>query len=55
MEKQGLDSQPEIILVSAGFDGAAGHSPALGGYELSPAVFAFMTRRLMHFAGGKVP
>ena len=29
--------QPEIVLVSAGFDGAVCHSPKLGGYEISAA------------------
>ena len=27
--------KPEIVLVSAGFDGASGHSPQLGGYNIS--------------------
>ena len=26
---------PEIVMVSAGFDAAAGHPPPLGGYKLS--------------------
>ena len=29
--------EPNIILVSAGFDAAAGHSPALGGYQVTAA------------------
>lgn len=45
---------PDIILVSAGFDAAAGHPPPLGGYQVSPACFGHMTRQLMHLAGGKV-
>lgn len=28
--------QPEIVLVSAGFDAAIGHPAPLGGYQLSP-------------------
>ena len=28
--------QPNIVLVSAGFDAAAGHSPQLGGYQVTP-------------------
>ena len=28
---------PEIVLVSAGFDAASGHAPPLGGYQVSPA------------------
>ena len=27
---------PEMVLVSAGFDGAAGHPAPLGGYNISP-------------------
>ena len=27
---------PDIILVSAGFDAAAGHNPQLGGYFVTP-------------------
>ncbi|XP_067642034.1 histone deacetylase 4 isoform X2 [Eurosta solidaginis] len=45
---------PDIILVSAGFDAAAGHPPPLGGYLISPACFGFMTRELMQLADGKV-
>ena len=29
--------KPDIILVSAGFDAADGHSPQLGGYSVSAA------------------
>jgi len=29
--------QPDIILVSAGFDAAGGHSPQLGGYNVTAA------------------
>lgn len=46
--------KPDIILVSAGFDAAEGHSPQLGGYSVSAACFAYMTKRLMEFANGKV-
>jgi acetoin utilization deacetylase AcuC-like enzyme len=28
---------PDIVLVSAGFDAACGHSPQLGGYDVSAA------------------
>ncbi|XP_054731437.1 histone deacetylase 4 isoform X3 [Anastrepha obliqua] len=45
---------PDIVLVSAGFDAAAGHPPPLGGYMVSPACFGFMTRELMQLAEGKV-
>lgn len=45
---------PDIVLVSAGFDAASGHSPNLGGYVVSPACFGHLTRELMKLAGGKV-
>lgn len=38
---------PDVVLVSAGFDAAAGHGSALGGYEISPGAFAWMTRQVM--------
>lgn len=28
---------PDIVLISAGFDAAAGHPPPLGGYNVSAA------------------
>ncbi|CAD6187283.1 unnamed protein product [Caenorhabditis auriculariae] len=46
--------QPTFVLVSAGFDAAHGHPNALGGYEISPELFGYMTRSLMNFANGKV-
>ncbi|XP_043491666.1 histone deacetylase 4 [Polistes fuscatus] len=45
---------PEIILVSAGFDAAVGHPAPLGGYKVSPACFGRMTQQLLTLAGGKV-
>ncbi|KAL9879206.1 histone deacetylase 4 isoform 2-T10 [Glossina fuscipes fuscipes] len=45
---------PDIVLVSAGFDAAAGHPAPLGGYLVSPACFGFMTCELMQLANGKV-
>lgn len=45
---------PEIVLVSCGFDAAAGHPAPLGGYEVSAACFAHMTRELQQLAGGKL-
>jgi histone deacetylase 6 len=43
---------PELIIVSAGFDCAAGDP--LGGLNVSPAGFNHLTRSLMQFANGKV-
>lgn len=45
---------PDIVLVSAGFDAADGHAPPLGGYRVSPACFGFMTRQLMQLAHGRL-
>ncbi|XP_047351521.1 histone deacetylase 4 [Vespa velutina] len=45
---------PEIVLVSAGFDAAVGHPAPLGGYKVSPACFGRMTQQLLTLAGGKV-
>ncbi|KAF5402978.1 Histone deacetylase [Paragonimus heterotremus] len=41
-----LEFQPELVLVSAGFDAAPGHPTTLGGYDVSPAAFGWMTRLL---------
>ncbi|XP_066967778.1 histone deacetylase 4 isoform X13 [Macrobrachium rosenbergii] len=48
------DFDPEIILVSAGFDAAEGHPSPLGGYKVSANCFAHMTKQLMTLARGKV-
>ncbi|XP_055523207.1 histone deacetylase 4 isoform X5 [Wyeomyia smithii] len=48
------DFQPDIVLVSAGFDAAFGHPAPLGGYMVSPACFGYLTRELMKLANGKV-
>ncbi|XP_075978419.1 histone deacetylase 4 isoform X6 [Anticarsia gemmatalis] len=45
---------PEIVLVSCGFDAAAGHPAPLGGYNVSAACFAHMTRELQALAGGRL-
>jgi acetoin utilization deacetylase AcuC-like enzyme len=44
--------RPDLVLVSAGFDAAAGDP--LGGMRVSPAGFAHMTSRLLTLAGGRV-
>ena len=43
---------PEIVLVSAGFDAA--EDDPIGEYHLSPTCYAHMTRMLMNLAGGRV-
>ncbi|XP_076244011.1 histone deacetylase 4 isoform X2 [Calliopsis andreniformis] len=45
---------PNIVLVSAGFDAAIGHPAPLGGYKVSPACFGKMTQQLLSLADGKV-
>merc|ERR1719375_2930558 len=46
------DFQPDLVLVSAGFDAAEGDP--LGGCRVSPAGFHELTRRLMRLARGRV-
>ncbi|KAM3180483.1 hypothetical protein ACTXT7_016200 [Hymenolepis weldensis] len=48
--------KPEMILVSCGFDAAPGHPANLGGYNVSPAAFGWMTRLLTNYeiAGGRI-
>ncbi|XP_078542659.1 histone deacetylase 7 isoform X2 [Lissotriton helveticus] len=45
---------PDVVLVSAGFDAAEGHSAPLGGYKVSAKCFGYMTKQLMSLAGGGV-
>lgn len=45
---------PDVVLVSAGFDAADGHPSPLGGYKVSASCFAYMTKQLMTLARGKV-
>ncbi|XP_069940162.1 histone deacetylase 9 isoform X4 [Cherax quadricarinatus] len=48
------DFNPDIVLVSAGFDAADGHPSPLGGYKVSASCFGNMTKQLMTLARGKV-
>ncbi|KAG7472662.1 hypothetical protein MATL_G00111270 [Megalops atlanticus] len=43
---------PELVLVSAGFDAARGDP--LGGYQVTPEGYAHLTHLLMSLAGGRV-
>ena len=43
---------PELIIVSAGFDCAVGDP--LGGLYVTPSCFNYMTSKLMNFANGKI-
>ena len=45
---------PDIVLVSAGFDAAAGHAHPIGGYLVSTACFAYLTLQLRQLARGKI-
>ncbi|RNA22421.1 histone deacetylase 4 isoform X7 [Brachionus plicatilis] len=45
---------PQIVLVSCGFDATEQHSRELGGFRLTPTCFAYMTRKLMSLADGKL-
>merc|ERR1719158_2690626 len=44
--------QPQLVLVSAGFDAAEGDP--LGGYKVSPAMYGYMTHQLSALAEGRV-
>ena len=47
-----LEFNPDLVIVSAGFDAAAGDT--LGGCFVTPAGYAHMTHMLMCLAEGKV-
>ena len=48
----GYEFNPDLVLVSAGFDAAAGDP--LGGYRVTPAMYGHMTSQLGLLAGGRV-
>ena len=48
------DFNPSMVLVACGFDAARGHPFNFGGYDLSAACFANMTRQLMTLANGRL-
>ncbi|XP_054017142.1 histone deacetylase 9 isoform X11 [Dryobates pubescens] len=45
---------PEIVLVSAGFDAVEGHDPPLGGYKVTAKCFGHLTKELLKLADGRV-
>ncbi|CAG8446579.1 1716_t:CDS:10 [Diversispora eburnea] len=45
---------PDLVIVSAGFDAAEGHEDAIGGYKITPRGFAYMTQMLKNLANGKL-
>ncbi|XP_071889668.1 histone deacetylase 9 isoform X15 [Anas platyrhynchos] len=45
---------PEIVLVSAGFDAVEGHDSPLGGYKVTAKCFGHLTKQLLKLADGRV-
>uniref|UniRef100_A0A452G4M4 Histone deacetylase n=1 Tax=Capra hircus TaxID=9925 RepID=A0A452G4M4_CAPHI len=45
---------PDLVLVSAGFDALEGHAPPLGGYKVTAKCFGHLTKQLMTLADGHV-
>ncbi|XP_057360551.1 histone deacetylase 9 [Manis pentadactyla] len=45
---------PDVVLVSAGFDALEGHAPPLGGYRVTAKCFGHLTKQLMTLADGHV-
>ncbi|KYO26764.1 hypothetical protein Y1Q_0019227 [Alligator mississippiensis] len=45
---------PDIVLVSAGFDAVEGHEPPLGGYKVTAKCFGHLTKQLLKLADGRV-
>uniref|UniRef100_A0A673SR52 Histone deacetylase n=1 Tax=Suricata suricatta TaxID=37032 RepID=A0A673SR52_SURSU len=45
---------PDMVLVSAGFDALEGHAPPLGGYKVTAKCFGHLTKQLMTLANGHV-
>nr|KAF6338095.1 histone deacetylase 9 [Pipistrellus kuhlii] len=45
---------PDMVLVSAGFDAVEGHAPPLGGYKVTAKCFGHLTKQLMTLANGHV-
>uniref|UniRef100_H2Z8D8 histone deacetylase n=1 Tax=Ciona savignyi TaxID=51511 RepID=H2Z8D8_CIOSA len=45
---------PHFVLVSCGFSAAGGHPSTLGGYNVTPNCFGYLTRSLSELAEGKI-
>ncbi|XP_048464435.1 histone deacetylase 9-like [Rhincodon typus] len=45
---------PDVVLVSAGFDAVEGHASPLGGYKVKAKCFQYLTKELMSLAKGRV-
>ncbi|CAH8435785.1 unnamed protein product [Schistosoma turkestanicum] len=50
----GHEFQPDIILISAGYDAAYGHGEALGGYSVSAGLFAWITHQCMSISNSRI-
>ncbi|CAH8440649.1 unnamed protein product [Schistosoma margrebowiei] len=50
----GHEFQPDIILISAGYDAAYGHGEALGGYSVSSGLFAWITHQCMSISNSRI-
>ncbi|TNN10859.1 Histone deacetylase 4 [Schistosoma japonicum] len=50
----GHEFQPDIILISAGYDAAFGHGEALGGYSVSAGLFAWITHQCMSISNSRI-
>uniref|UniRef100_A0A8C2V7K0 Histone deacetylase n=2 Tax=Chinchilla lanigera TaxID=34839 RepID=A0A8C2V7K0_CHILA len=44
---------PNMVLVSAGFDALEGHTPPLGGYKVTAKCFGHLTKQLMTLVDGR--
>uniref|UniRef100_A0A452IAW1 Histone deacetylase domain-containing protein n=1 Tax=Gopherus agassizii TaxID=38772 RepID=A0A452IAW1_9SAUR len=45
---------PDVVLVSAGFDAVEGHDAPLGGYKVTAKCFGHLTKQLLKLAAGRV-
>nr|XP_020637051.1 histone deacetylase 9 isoform X2 [Pogona vitticeps] len=46
--------QPDMVLVSAGFDAVEGHNPPLGGYKVTAKCFGHLIKQLLTLADGRL-
>ncbi|XP_053116975.1 histone deacetylase 9 isoform X6 [Hemicordylus capensis] len=46
--------EPDIVLISAGFDAVEGHDPPLGGYKVTAKCFGHLIKQLLTLASGRM-
>ncbi|XP_044284894.1 histone deacetylase 9-like [Varanus komodoensis] len=46
--------EPDVVLVSAGFDAVEGHNPPLGGYKVTAKCFGHLIKQLLTLADGRM-